>query len=101
MRKTDQVLENKEIRDKILEGIHFGNYVERIDYNDPKKYDRIAKKEAIADELLELLRKYKHVSENVVKVSFTVQERDTSWYIQVYEAFDTRMSRTTVLILNK
>lgn len=101
MRKPDQVLENKEIVNKILEGIHFGYYIDGIPYKDPNSVEKRDKKQRIADELFVLLKKYKHCAEGVTNLSMTIYEETGRYVVYLRESFGYTSSRNNRLILYK
>lgn len=105
MRKIDQVLQNKEVVDKILQGYHFG-YFKRgsVSWNDKDKNDKLRRKQKMEDELLLTLKIYKFSADNVREIAVSIDEdyRDTSKNkIDISERFDTGVNKWTTLYMDK
>lgn len=103
MRKPDQLFNNEEIKNKVLEGIHFGFCkTGTLSYSDPEVKRKEEVRGSLYGELLILMKIYKHCADNVTGLYFIAHDYDDYYNVSFYERFDTYgSSRRTTLKLPK
>lgn len=103
MRRPDQLFNNEEIKNKVLEGIHFGFCKsDTLIYSDPERKRKEEVRGNIFEELLLLMKIYKHCADNVTNLSFVAYDCDDYYDVSFYERFDTYgQSRYTTIRLPK
>ena len=100
MRKPNQILDNKEIKRKILDYIHFGYAMGGVSYSDPEKERKLAIRDKHKEEIMLLLKVYKHCADNVVKLNLNVSDAGDFYYLQFFEAFDNNYGTTKYTTIN-
>jgi len=104
MRKTDQLQKDEEIKDLLLEGIHF--YCLYKDYNKYEPYDRdkanfrIQQQDIITDKIFKVLKRKKYCTDNVDRIRIYVskyQRTASYWYAQIIETFESGSNRYTAI----
>ena len=103
MRKTDQLQKDEEIKDLLLEGIHFyclyKDYIRGEPYDRDKANFRIQQQDIITDKIFKVLKRKKYCTNGVDRIIIHVNKyvHLQYWNIQIVEMFESGSSRYTAI----